>query len=138
MWIGEQNIAQAIDRKNFPFLLAAVFLTLSLAGICIAATIKVSNDALWMIGGTELLIYLIGNAVCALVVKRIGRFVKRTLLAYFLHLVLLIGITRLITGSSFSAKESVVPIYGALVICFLMSMGLVLFIRQILTMLKDN
>ncbi|MBK7109992.1 MAG: hypothetical protein WAU21_05290 [Chitinophagales bacterium] len=138
MILEERNIIKAIDKKNFPFMMAGIFLSVTFLAVLIAAVLGFENDVLWMIGGTELLIYVIGNALCTLVVKNTGRYLKRTMVAYISHLFLMSGFIWLFTGNGFSLKESVIPIYLALIFCFIMSLALVLFIRQMLSMLKDQ
>lgn len=138
MILGERSIVKLIDRMHFPFLLAGTLFLIVIFVILLFAVFGTSPDTLWMIGATELLIYLIINAICSLVVHTIGRFVKRTILAYLLHLSLLVLFIRLIAGGAFKGYDIVFPIYGALVFCFAASMGITLFIRQVLTVLKDS
>lgn len=138
MILGEEKLIKAIDQKRFPFLLAAALFGLSAIVILIASLTAVSDDSLWMIGGTELLIYVIANAICSLVAQRVERFIKYSLVAYMLHFVLLCALLLCITGFSSTVKEVVFPIYGALVVCFTLSLAIVVLIRQVLIMLKDE
>ena len=119
-------------------MMAGVFLAITFLAVLIAAAVGFENDVLWMIGGTELLIYVIGNGLCTLAVENTNRYLKRTMVAYVLHLFLMSGFIWLFTGNDFSLRESVIPIYLALIFCFIMSVALVLFIRQMLSMLKDQ
>lgn len=138
MILEERNIIKAIDKKNFPFRVAGILLAATILAVLIAAAVGFENDVLWMIGGTELLIYVIVNSLCTLAVENTSRYLKRTMVAYLLNLLLMSGYIWLFTKNNFSLRESVVPIYLALIFCFIMSVALVLFIRQMLSMLKDQ
>ncbi len=136
--MGESSIRNTINKKNFPFYMAGALLAAALTAVLLAVGAGAANDVLWMIGGTQLLMYLIANALCTLTVDNVRRYLKRTVVAYLLNLVLMCGAIWLFTGNSFTARETVLPIYCALLFCFAMTIAFMLFIRRMINLLKDQ
>ena len=68
--------------------------------------------------GTDLLLYLLANAIFSLVFTEFERFVKRSVLAYLIHVVILSGLLYLFLGGLPEDAREVLPVYGALIMSF--------------------
>lgn len=136
--LQEDFLKRWINRKWFPFILPAWLLVLAFFMLLLVAVMGNEESLIVMVGGTELLLYLISNALCMLVVRDFDPFLKRTMLAYLINLVVLGSILAVFLGGFSDQVRESWPVYMALVVSFFLSLGLVVLIRQILTILRQN
>ena len=137
MLFDEQHIKNFVNRKLFPFALAGI---LSFFAIIVMTVVYFNNEnveMIWMVGGTELLMYLLFNAICSLIVLRFGTYLKRTILAYISNLIILLVFIFLLAGKSAFEYDEFFSIYAALFVCFFMSIVLALIIRKVMEALRD-
>jgi hypothetical protein len=136
--LQEDFLKRSINRKWFPFVLPAWLLGLALLMLLCIAVMGNEEHLILMVGGTELLLYLISNALCMLVVRDFDPYFKRTMLAYLLNLLVLGAILAIFMGGLPENVRDSWPVFLALIVSFFLSLGLVVLIRQILTILRQN
>jgi hypothetical protein len=105
---------------------------------CIASFSKQPDQMIIAAGGTELLLYLLANGLFSLGVKNFEVYIKKSLLAYILHLPFLGGFMYLLMGEITEQTRDALPVFGALIVSFFLSIGLVVLIRQVLSILREN
>ncbi|MBC8046291.1 MAG: hypothetical protein H7Y00_05805 [Fimbriimonadaceae bacterium] len=137
MIFDEQHITNSVNKKLFPFALGGILVFLAVISMVIVYLKNENVEMIWMVGGTELLMYLLINAICSLVVRRFGTYLKKTILAYIINLVILLSFIFLLAGKSAFDYNDIFPIYSALVVCYFMSIVLAFIIRKVMEALRD-
>lgn len=136
--LKEDFIQRGLKDDRFPFRVSAAFSLLALFLLLLASLAADRNEMLMAAGGTDLLLYLLANAILSLGVHEFERFVKRSVLAYLIHVVILSGLLYLFLGGLPEDAREVLPVYGALIMSFFLSVGLVVLIRQVLSILREK
>ncbi len=137
MILDEQYAFRLINKINYPFLFISVLCGFTCFALIITKLISSNFELLWIIGGTELLLYLILNAISSLVVINYSNYIKKTLVAYLLNFIVLTGLIYLLTGFTLDGFNTVSSLYTALIFCFITSLGLITLLRSIIGFLKD-
>lgn len=135
--LDEQHIMRMINKRNFPFRLGIFLYLLALGGMALLYLFSGTIDAVWLSSGAELLLYMIANAVCGLLVTKYPPYIKRTAISYGVNLVLLFAAIFLFAGKEATHYPEFMPIYAALLFCFLASNVLVLLLRKVISFLRD-
>jgi hypothetical protein len=136
--LKESTFLQLVNRPSYPFRMTFILLALALLLFLVFTLFGGGSDLMVMAGGTELFLYMLANAVSGLAVTNLERFVGRSFLAYFFNLVILAGMLVLFNGGMPDDLRETYPVYLALIVSFLLSMGLVILIRQVLSFLREK
>lgn len=137
MILDEKHAIHYINNKKYPLFLFAILFCLCVFVSLILFVIYKSPEQTWIVGGTELLMYLMINSISSLVVKNVKKYLKKTVLFYIVNLIVLLLFIYVLYGKAGMQKKEFIPIYGALVICFFLSLVLVIIIRKVLSAFKD-
>lgn len=137
MILDEQHVKDYVNKKNYPFLLFGILLTAAFISMVFLNFFNVSIEQTWIIGGTQLLMYLMINAISCLIVKKFTLYLKRTILSYCLNLIFILLTIFMLHGREGLQRSEFFPIYSALFLCFFISIVLVIIIRKVLIALQD-
>lgn len=137
MILDEQHAIHYINNKHYPMLLFVILFCVCVFVSLILFVIHKSPEQVWIVGGTELLLYLMINSISSLIVKNVRKYLKKTVLFYIVNLIALLLFIYLLYGKAGMQKKEFIPIYGALVICFFLSLVLVIIIRKVFSAFKE-
>ncbi len=137
MILDQKHLYPFINQKKFPFILGGGLLLLTIVAMLLINLFSGTADLVFLAGGTELLLYLISNAICSLIVTKFGGYIKKTIIIYILNLLVLFGFSFMLLRRSIFTYPEIFPIYCALIFCFFTSIILVMIIRQVFDVLKD-
>lgn len=137
MVLDERNVNSFINAKKFPFVLGGILFGVSALTMIAVNAVRHNLENVWMVGGTELLLYLLANAIGGLIVKDLKAYLKSTLLAYAVNFILLFIMIYLLFGKPGFSYTDIFPIYAALLFSFFISIALIIIIRKVLEVLKE-
>lgn len=137
MVFDEKNVTGFVNSKYYPFKLVLLLFSIASLGMVIVYLINRNLENVWMVGGTELLIYLLANAISSLIVKNLSSYLKRTILLYVINFILLFCLIFLLFGKQGFYYSDIFPIYAALLISFFISLVLIIIIRKVMDTLKE-
>jgi len=119
-------------------LLASALLGFAAIGMGIVFFVTGEVKSLWTVFGIELLMYMLLNAFSCLIVKKIGLYLRKTVLFYVINLILVVLLIYLYSGKSLLDYKEGFPAFEALIFCFFSSLILISLIRAVVNFFKEE
>lgn len=138
MTISKLKTKDLVDSKNYPMLLASALLGFAAIGMGIVFFVTGEVKSLWTVFGIELLMYMLLNAFSCLIVKKIGLYLRKTVLFYVINLILVVLLIYLYSGKSLLDYKEGFPAFEALIFCFFSSLILISLIRAVVNFFKEE
>lgn len=132
-----QSSLEIFSNKRLPLYTFLTLFGFFVVIVLIVDILHYNSEVSWMIGGTQLLIYLLIHAVCSLFVEVYKNYIKQTLFFYGFNFILILVCIYFIEGNNTFDNTTALPIYSALVVSFFIATMLTLLIRTIITYLKE-
>ena len=132
------NIRKTLNQPYYPFQLSGILLAFATLLLLFFSLIGNNPDLIVLAAGTELFLYILANSISALVVDRFESYVGKTVLAYVLNLIVLFLLIMLFSGGIPDNLKETYQVYLALIISFMLSLGIIILIRQVLSFLKEK
>jgi hypothetical protein len=137
MILDEKHAVGWVNNKKYPFFLGTTLLMVAMLSMFVTHLTGAVLEKTWMIGGTELLLYLLANAISCLIVTDLRNYLIKTIVMYICNFAGLLLAVYVLHGSAGFAYSEIKPIYAALLMCFFLSILLAVIIRKALSVLKE-
>jgi len=138
MTISKLKTKVLVDSKSYPMLLASALFGFAAIGMGIVFLVTGEVKSLWTVFGIELLLYMLLNAFSCLIVKKIGLYLRKTVLLYVINLILVVLLIYLYSGKSLLDYKEGFPAFEALIFCFFSSLILISLIRAVVNFFKEE
>ena len=136
--LNENDAYRLILHKRYPFMLGGVLCVLTIFAVLICYAAGVADKYLLTVVGSELLLYMLLNAISCLLVANMWKYVKTTIPVYITNLIIQFLVLYFILGASINDHKAFFPSLGALVFTFFSSMVLITVIRMVANFLKQE
>lgn len=136
--LNELDARKWILSKHYALWLGGALCGFTVMMILLAYTAGADDKYLFTALGTELLLYMLLNAISCLIVENMWKHVQRTLPVYAGNLLLVSVVLYMLLGAEWKNHQTFFPALGALIFCFFASMVLILVIRAVAGFLKQE
>ncbi|HNA58444.1 MAG TPA: hypothetical protein PK511_13695 [Chitinophagales bacterium] len=136
--LNELDALNLIRKKRYPYVLGGTLCVLTCLALTIEFVAGASHKYLFTTLGTELLFYMLVNAISCLLVPDMWIHVKKTIPLYLVNLAITGSLIYLFIDGAVRDHRAFFPALGALVFCFFASMVLIMVIRMVASFLKQE
>lgn len=136
--LNELDARKWILSKRYALWLGGLLCGFTVFVILLEYVFGAADKYLFTTLGTELLLYMLLNAISCLIVEDMWKHVKRTVPVYTGNLLVVSTVLYLLLGAEWKAHKTFFPALEALIFCFFASMVLILVIRSVATFLKQE
>lgn len=136
--MNELDARKLILKKQYPLILGGSLCAVTFIAVLIVFVSGAEHKYLLTTFGTELLLYMLLNAVSSLIVADLWQHAKRTVLVYVSNLIVIGTLVYLLMDRDMHTISNFYPALGALIFCFFASMVLITLIRMVANFLKQE
>lgn len=136
--LNELDARKFIRNKRYALWLGGSLCAFTVVMILLEHLFGAAEKYLFTTLGTELLLYMLLNAISCLIVDDMWQHVKRTVPVYAGNLLIISAVLYIVVGAGWKDHRTFFPALEALIFCFFASMVLILVIRSVATFLKQE